>query len=411
MKLFGAPSGFVNASLAAIPPLQGRVKASYLTCEKRLTAASIPYAAKETPPFKEEFFNFVRHLFRPYWPFDPARRICLSLFLLAAPLMAQTPNKILYGNLPESCPPPFRMFAMGDYLYWQASEDQLEYSMKQRGVSGMNAQASSMAIDYPYKNGIRLGGGLVFPDYDWQVAIDWTRFYHNLHDCQTHEFAGNPGLIALWMHPAGHGYLTWENANLSWDLKLDLLDFDLLRVGFVNRNFSLTPRIGLSRGWIKQAFHVRYEQSYDSTSGLLPAAYYDVRLNNDFRCIGPRIGFDTQLLAGWGFNLAASATGSLLYGHYNLHRIDVSSSYASVDLLERIYRFKPAAFGRIALEWSRCMMENSCRLLLSIGYEGQVWWGQNQLRSFVSRSLPPSNFRTNGALTLKGLDFHARFDF
>jgi len=47
----------MNASLAAISPLQGRVKASYLSSEKRLTAASVPYAAEESPPFKEEFFN------------------------------------------------------------------------------------------------------------------------------------------------------------------------------------------------------------------------------------------------------------------------------------------------------------------------------------------------------------------
>ena len=48
----------LNASLAAIPPLQERVKASYLTSEKRLTAASVPNASEETPPFKEEFFNW-----------------------------------------------------------------------------------------------------------------------------------------------------------------------------------------------------------------------------------------------------------------------------------------------------------------------------------------------------------------
>ena len=328
-----------------------------------------------------------------------------ALILAAAPLMGDT----FYGNLPEPCPPPFRFFAMGDYLYWQASEDQLEYSMKQNAVHGMNAQASSNEIDYPYKNGIRLGGGIVFPNYDWQLIVDWTRFYHNLSDSQAHQFAGHPGLIGLWMHPEGHGYLTWKDANFSWDLKFDMLAFDLLRVGFVNRNFSLAPRIGLTRGWIKQSFHVRYEHAYNGA--LSPSAFYDVRFGNDFRCVGARIGFDTQLWAGWGFNIAASGSGSLLYGHYNLHRIDVSSQYASIDLLEKIYRFKPAIEGRIALEWARCMIQDSCRLLLSVGYEGQVWWGQNQMRSFISSSLPPSNYRINGALTLKGLDFHARFDF
>jgi hypothetical protein len=47
----------LNASLATILPLQGRVKASYITSEKRLTAASIPQAAEESPSFKEVFFK------------------------------------------------------------------------------------------------------------------------------------------------------------------------------------------------------------------------------------------------------------------------------------------------------------------------------------------------------------------
>jgi hypothetical protein len=335
------------------------------------------------------------------------------LLAAAAPLAANTKAvpEIFYGNLPEECPAPFRIYIMGDYLYWQASEANLEYSLKETSISSLKAQASGHEIDYPYKDGIRLGGGVVFPSYDWQLEVDWTRFYHNLRDDQSASLSGNPALIALWMHPENHGFLTWSNANFSWDLKFDMLDFDLLRVGFVNANFSLTPRMGLSRGWIKQEVHVRYEEAYDPTGGLLPGAYYDVRFGNDFRCIGPRIGFDTRLWAGGGFNIAAAATASLLYGHYNLHRIDVSSQYASIDLLEKIYRFKPAMMGRIALEWSRCLFNDSCRVLLCLGYEGQVWWGQNQIRTFVSRSLPPSNIRTNGALTLKGLDFHARFDF
>jgi len=40
------------------PATSGRVKASYLTSEKRLTAASVPYAAEKSSPFKEEILQF-----------------------------------------------------------------------------------------------------------------------------------------------------------------------------------------------------------------------------------------------------------------------------------------------------------------------------------------------------------------
>jgi hypothetical protein len=53
----GISNKFMNASLAMSPPLQGRVKASYLISEKRQPAASLPKASEESPPFKEEFFK------------------------------------------------------------------------------------------------------------------------------------------------------------------------------------------------------------------------------------------------------------------------------------------------------------------------------------------------------------------
>jgi hypothetical protein len=317
----------------------------------------------------------------------------IGIFFLSTAFCEEKP--LFYGNPPESCPPPFRFFVLGNYLYWQASEDNLEYAMQQQAVAANSVSGDVLAIHYPYKDGLRLGGGMVFAHYDWQLEIGWTRFYHDLLDTR----AGQ--LIALWMHPES-SYRTWASSTFNWDFRLDTLDFDVLRVGYTNGNFTLTPRLGLKRGWIQQLFHVRYDQAAD---------FYDIRFHNDFRCIGPRIVFDTQLFARWGLNIAASAGAALLYGEFDLHRMDVSSIYSSVDYRENIDRFKPMVQGGVAVEWDQCFASGSCRLIVGIGYEGQVWWGQNQLRSFVSESEPPANIQTNGALTLKGLDLHARFDF
>ena len=268
-------------------------------------------------------------------------------------------------------------------------------------------QAEVSAIDYPYKDGFRLGGGAVFPGNDWQLEVDWTRFYHNLRD----EKAGDaPNLIALWMHPEDHDFISWEKASFSWDLKFDTLDLDLLRVLFVNENFSIAPRIGLTRAWIQQFFHVRYEAALDGDSGFLPGAWYNVRYSNDFRCVGPQIGFDARLWVPWGFNIGLGSSALIAYGQFHLHRIDMSSDYANLDLIENINRFKPRVQALIALEWSHCFF-NSGRFLASLGYEAEVWFGQNQQRIFVSKALPQSNFKANGNLIFKGLSCHARFDF
>ncbi len=331
----------------------------------------------------------------------------IALFLLAS---MQLSARVDYGNPSEEEPPPFRIYTMGDYLYWQASEDGLEYALKQSSASAFGIQGTVNSIDFPFENGFRIGGGMVLPRYDWQIEVDWTRFFNYTSEEKIQEVAGNPSLIGLWMSPVGHGVIGWQDAGFSWDLKFDTLDIDLLRIGFANPNFSLAPRIGLKRAWIKQHFHVRYQTGYDPTSGLLANAFYDVRFSNDFRAIGPRFGLDTHLWMGWGFNISANAAAALVYGPMHSHRIDVSSQFGSVDLAENVNRFRPMAQGEIALEWSKCF-ENMVRVQLCIGYEAEVWWGQNQLRTQISSSLPPSSLKANGALTLKGLDFHARFDF
>jgi hypothetical protein len=83
----------LNASLAAISLLQGQVKTSYLTREKRLTAALHPQVAKESPPLKEDFFKRkTGSALREDWPryagyqffilpiMPMFRRSCLSCF-------------------------------------------------------------------------------------------------------------------------------------------------------------------------------------------------------------------------------------------------------------------------------------------------------------------------------------------
>lgn len=337
---------------------------------------------------------------------DAVKRWGIVFLLAAAPLAAD----LSYGNPAEEYPPPFRLYTMGDFLYWQAAEDGLEYVLKQSSVGDFGVQGTVNSIDFPFKDGFRIGGGMVLPRYDWQIEVDWTRFFNYTREEKEQSVAGNPSLSGLWMSPVGHGYIGWEEASFSWDLKFDTLDLDLLRIGFVNPNFSLAPRIGLKRAWINQHFHVRYETGYDPTTGLLPNAYYDVRFSNDFRSIGPRIGMDTHLWMGWGFSIGANAAAALMYGPMHSHRIDVSSQFGSVDLAENINRFKPMAQGEIAIEWSK-YFDDTVRVQLCLGYEAQYWWGQNQLRTQISSSLPPSSFKSNGALTLKGLDLHARFDF
>lgn len=327
----------------------------------------------------------------------------IFLLLFSNLLVAEEPCPIFYGNPVDPCPSAFRLYAMGDYLYWQASESNFEYAMKQKS-SSLGATTSVSEIDYPFKAAFRLGAGVVFPNYDWQLEANWTQFVHHVHNSQMQVLGGAPALIALWMRPEG-GFLSWERAAFFWNFKFNTVDFDLLREGFTNANFLFAPRIGLKRGWIKQHLHVRYDGGAN--------AFYDVSYNNDFRGLGVRIGFDTRLIAKWGFSLMASGGTALLYGSFDLNRIDVTSLVGDtgINLTEMIHRFSPMVQGLVALEWGRCFSPNSCKISLALGFEGQVWFRQNHLRTFVSTALPSSNFKTNGNLTLQGLTLHARLDF
>jgi hypothetical protein len=308
---------------------------------------------------------------------------------------------LFYGNPPVTCPEPFRIYAMGDYLYWQATEANLEYAMKQKEQSA----AVVSEIDFPFRPAFRLGAGIVFPTYYWQLEANWTHFMEHVHDVQVQIVGGNPSLVGLWMRPVNQDFLTWQRATFFWNLNMNTIDFDLLRQGYTNANFLFVPHIGVKRAWIDQHVHVRY----DTTAN----GFYDVRSTNDMRSLGIRIGCESRLLGRWGFALAASSSAALLYGSFYVHRIDVSSISGDlgVNLLEKIHRFTPVLQGCIALEWAHCFSTYSSKISLALGFEGQIWFHQNQMRTFVSSALPQSTLRANSNLTLQGLTGHACFDF
>lgn len=335
--------------------------------------------------------------------FKSLLRVCFPVFAIASSLPAET-DSVFYGNPPENNSSAFRIYALGDYLYWQALESNLEYVMKQSHSSSLGVKASVSELDNPFKDGFRIGAGAVFPSYYWQLEFNWTKFDHGFTDSRMQVFGTNPALIALWVHPEIPGFPTWSRASFNWDLDFNTIDFDLLRLGFTGATLSFTPRIGLKRAWINQHVHIRYGRS---------DGYYDARFTNNFRGLGPRMGFDMRMIAKWGFSFSASAGTALLYGPFSLHRVDVSSLFLSsgINLKEYVYRFKPMMQGLFFVEWSRSFSPAICKLSLALGVEGQVWFGQNQLRTFVSSALPPSNLKANGNLILQGLTAHARFDF
>ena len=318
-------------------------------------------------------------------------------------MLANEQPSVFYGNLPENSVNAFCVYAIGDYLYWQVKESNLEYVMKQSSSAPAGTKASVCDLDDAFKDGFRIGAGMIFPSYYWQLEFNWTKYDHNFHDKRVQFFAASPALMGLWVHPSVSNAF-WSRASFGWDFDFNAIDFDLLRLGFTNSSFSFTPRMGLKRGWINQHFHVRYENEN---------GFYDARFENDFRALGVRFGFDTRFLAKWGFALSASAATAILYGSFHMDRVDVSSFFSDggINLRESIHRFRPMVQGLLALEWSRSFSPTICKISLAVGVEGQIWFGQNQLRTFVSSALPSSNLKANGNLTLQGLTAHARFDF
>jgi hypothetical protein len=273
-------------------------------------------------------------------------------------------------------------------------------------------------MNFKYKPGFKVGLGMAF-DYDnWDASAVYTWF----HNTQSQNVSANPstGVAVLpnssVLAKQGQSTLvdtTFSSAASNWRLKMDLLDVDLGRSGYVGTKLTMRPFFGARAAWIRQKLNTNY---------VATAETFSVTGHSTSWGVGPRAGVNTNFVLGEGFRLFGNGAGDILYTRYT--KLRDHSKVVSNDVITQnsVGRENKVGFLRTHLElelglgWGTYWDCNNWYTDIALGYGFQVFYDQNMFRNYNIADIEvPVNAAyssvANGNLYVHGLTATLRLDF
>lgn len=351
------------------------------------------------------------------------------------------------------------VYATGSFLYWQGREDNLELGIASNGdplylggpftqdstaegavVGTVYTQGSVANSKFSYGPGFKLGLGVNL-DYDsWDAYAEYTWFHKKSTTNYPHGCDCDCDEPSEWLFPtrimpttitfgeeAERGY---KAAEQKWNLKMDFLDLSLARNYYLGTKLSIRPFFGARGAWIRQSL----KTSFGEQATLLPGAttitteslYTNVQSGNTRSWgVGPRTGFGSNWMLGYGFRLIGDLSGDILYTRYHVQSkgaIKTTYLVTSTPLVtavgtsqgklkqEHIDMLRPHADLEMGFGWGSYFDNSNWHVDLLATYGYQVFWDQNMFRMFTDAKSGRS-YLPNGNLYVHGLTFTARFDF
>ncbi len=295
----------------------------------------------------------------------------------------------------------------GDFLYWQAREDHLEYGVTTSGnASSAPIDGEVLGIDFGWYPGMRVGLGCTTKEDNWSYMLEWTHLVS--HNNTTTSAPDNQIILPTRLHPD----LFLENVNrASTSFRCIYNTFDALlgRAYFVGKKVIFNHSFGVRGFWIWQTLNTEYENFAESSVARSKENY-------DSWGIGPRYFFNSKWMISEGFRLFTKSAFSLLFTSYYPEQKQTASNPGfpvqsfSVKYVKENYQIRPNAEAALGFGWGSYIDRNNWYIDFSLAYEFHYWWGQNALPYFVN-DIANGNFVTLGDLALQGISVRMSLDF
>lgn len=292
-----------------------------------------------------------------------------------------------------------------DYLYWQASADQMQYAVTfPNGLTELFSVSSAIANNQQFKAspGMRAKMGYFFCD-GWDAVLAWTRFKSCSFACTQ----GNnnsvlaSGIFTLLDNVAGSA------ATSHWLFKLDDFDIEFGYESDIGNALTIRPYFGIKGAFINQIQSINYLGLGNGT--------FNAHLERKHRFIsfGPRLGFDEKWYIYNNFSVLGNIATALLYGKFNLineyslfNATETTAGPITFDCRKRLYPMMELMLG---LCWEKSC-DNYPTIQAAIAYELQYWWNQSQNVSSPAALLSngvaiPGDVKTHGLTMRLGIFF------
>lgn len=345
-------------------------------------------------------------------------------------------TKNVHGELqgrtaPHLCQTGF--FLTGEYLYWKAHEDGLEYANVLNAKNTFNIDEDPQGHHFKWDSGFRGGVGYVFEQWDqWDLFLNFTHF-HGSAKGSVHAHEGE-SIYANW-YPGLFGLFS-NKATSRWAVTLNTLDLELGRNYFVSKALTIRPHWDFRAAWIKQTYRAKYNAFtvFTPTSGasLLVNTPAKFKAEQDFTGLGLRTGADMLWHVSSHFGFLGKFSASLLFSRFDIDqegKTVVSSTPANLNLTpfkvhtDRDYhRVRANLEAFLGFQYETDVLRGRNHLSFCLGYELSEWFQQNQLvqtkTTVVTQTVAglPANAITssepkNGNLDFQGVTFKVNYNF
>jgi len=312
-------------------------------------------------------------------------------------------------------------FITGSFIYWTARVNGLSYATS-GARNGSDPDSPSRGNfkypDWEFDPGFKVGLGFSLDHDGWDSLVQYTWLYTGTQKDRTRQSDINTTtLIPTW-----NIAFAFPDDNLlpqritfgesKWELKFNAIDWEVGRNFYVSPRLKLRPSVGLKGTWHKQEYDVTVVESSAST-----ATEFVMKQDHDFWGIGPRGGINTA----WQFNPFFSLIGDLflsgLWSNFDVERKDTERQTISGGVpvdepsttnyfsKSDFYTLTPVLEIMIGLRAETWFSNDDFHVSLDAGWEGQVWWSQNQYIQLRSEA------NHEGNMVLQGLTIKLRLDF
>jgi hypothetical protein len=341
------------------------------------------------------------------------------------------------------------IYATASFIYWQARQENMEIGIISRNdpealssITTLDINAfltpyvNNMAVTSPnftYRPGFKvgLGGHLNWNDLDAYAEYTW--FHGSIGSGvrplprSTATGAAIPNgeyLYPMQLYPHTEFVRVFcQNADQSWSLRMDFLDLSLSRSYYSGTKLTIRPFFGARGAWIRQNLTTTYNGSSNYAVSPGNGGYRHLKVSNYSASwgVGPRAGFESNWLLGYGCRLIGNGSADILYTRYDTHFTEIMYQFAGtlpanpilnnfsvsqvIDLLRTHLDFE-MGFG-----WGSYSFCNGYHIDLSATYGFQVFWNQNMMRNYYNVVQPALSHNPNGNLYVHGLTANAQFDF
>ena len=197
----------------------------------------------------------------------------------------------------------------------------------------------------------------------------------------------------------------------KWDLNFNTFDLEFGRPYYNGKCLQFRAHYGLKGGWIDHTFDRRGTCTYSGIEGI-----YEANSNSKSWLVGPRAGIQTKWTFDDGFRFFGNAAASLFYQKF--YKVSYKEPYFR-DTNEWAYandyssqHISASLESLVGIGWGTYFDRNRWHFDLTIGYESQLFFNQNQMAVLKDFSIDYfSPYSKAGNLMFHGLNVTMQFDF